>query len=435
MKTAHPWRREFVFLGGWLALAAGLGWLFDATLAGLVMALALYLILQLIYAYQLYQWLISDRVEPAYGMGVWQEIYAELYRLKQRNRRRKHRLGRIVREFQASTAALPDAAVVLDDQLAIVWFNDAASRLLGLRLPADRGQRVTNLIRDPDFRAYLSGNPGDEVASIEITAPVDLNVVLSIQLIPYGNGQRLLIGRDISQSLRVEAVRRDFIANASHELRTPLTVVRGYLEMMDGETDDDTALRSWQSPIEQMRSESDRMDRMIDDLLELARLESEPGNETQDWVDMAALIGDVMGQQMSNGVWVDASDVAVIKLYGDARRLESVVSNLLANACRHTPPNGRITVTWQQLGDVAELAVIDTGEGIAAEHIPRLTERFYRADIGRDNARGGTGLGLAIVKHALKCHDAELEITSALGVGSHFACRFPTTRCSDLPRH
>ncbi|WP_111745735.1 phosphate regulon sensor histidine kinase PhoR [Salinisphaera orenii] len=429
MKAANPWRRELLILAGWLALAAAIGWLSGNTVAGFLLALVLYLILQLVYTYQLYQWLVSDRIEPAYGVGIWQEVYAELYRLRQRNRRRKQRLGRIVSEFQASTAALPDAAVVLDDQLAIAWFNDAARRLLGLRLPDDRGQRLTNLIRDPELRAYLGGQSDDNAENIEISSPVDVNTVLSIQLVPYGNGQRLLIGRDVSQRRRVEAMRRDFVANASHELRTPLTVVRGYLEMMDSGAGDDAALRGWQSPIGQMRAEADRMDRMIDDLLELARLESAPESYAFERIEVAALIDRIVRQQPQQGAEIDAGDLASIELYGDARRLESIVSNLLANARRHTPAGGQITVSWQPLEDGAELAVTDTGEGIAAEHIPRLTERFYRADAGRSSARGGTGLGLAIVKHALKCHDAELSITSSPAKGSRFACRFPSARC------
>ncbi len=417
-------------VAGWLGLASAVGELAGMILGVLLIALTLYLMLQLYNAYQLHQWLISDRVEPAYGVGVWQEIYDELYRLKQRNRRRKKRLGRIVSEFQASTAALPDAAVVLDNQRDIVWFNDAAVRLFGLRPQADRGQRVTNLIRDPDFRAFLASEPTDGTASVEITAPVDADLVLAIQLIPYGNGQRLLIARDVSQRRRAEAARRDFVANASHELRTPLTVVRGYLEMLDSEAADSEAFRDWQSPISQMRAESARMDRMIDDLLELARLDSETDNKAPDWIDVASVIQRVTQQQPSDGATIATTEVdESLLLHGDERRFESIVSNLVTNAQRHTPANGLISLTWSYIGDHAELVVADTGEGIAPEHIPRLTERFYRADTGRDSARGGTGLGLAIVKHALKCHDADLVVHSTPGQGSRFICRFPNNRC------
>jgi len=429
MGRGRVWRREFMLLSGWLLLSVILGLFVDRVLLCLLVGVSSYLAMQLVYAYQLYRWLISDRIEPSDGIGVWQEIYTELYRLKQRNRKRKKRLKSIVNEFQASTAALPDGAVVLDSQGRIVWFNSAAAALLALRTPQDLGQRIANLIRHPNFASYLAEHDRD--GELDIPSPLNEADTILLRLIPYGNNQRLLIARDVSEQKRLEHTRRDFVANASHELRTPLTVLRGYLEMMEEEAGEAGPLESWQAPIREMGEQSRRMNRIIESLLKLARLEAEGLQQRQERIDVPTMVAKLVDDiQRAAGVdhSIETDLEAGLSLFGRPAELESVFSNLLSNAVRYTPAGGHIAVRWWSDEAGPTFAVTDDGPGIEPAHIPRLTERFYRVDAGRKASSGGTGLGLAIVKHCLEHHEAELVIDSTPGEGSTFSCRFPTQR-------
>lgn len=431
----RAWATEWLRLAGWLAFCVIAGLIAGYPAPAVAAGLALYLILHLLYAFQLHRWLAADRVEPSDGVGVWRDIYTELHRLKQRNRRRKQRLKHIVSEFQASTAALPDGAVVLDRLGRINWFNNAAAVSLGLHPGEDRGQRVANLIRYPQFASFVT-NCDDSRAELEIPSPVNERDTLLIRIVPYGNDQRLLIARDISSQKRQEATRRDFAANASHELRTPLTVLRGYLDMMGEECDEDGALNTWRQPIADMQSQSQRMGRIIDSLLLLARVEGESLSQHQASIDVPSLLTRQVEDLQNSGAaaqeFVFDIDTS-LALFGRMGEIESVVSNLLSNAVRHTPEDGRIEIVWRRDEQGACLAVRDNGVGIDALHLPRLTERFYRADPGRKSSEGGTGLGLAIVKHCLQHHESELQIDSQPGQGSIFSCRFPPQRV--LARH
>lgn len=429
-EARRVWLREAALMSFWLGLAAIVGlWIGYVTLC-LLIAVSVYLVIYLVYAYQLHRWLTSDRVEPSEGMGVWQEIYTELYRLKQRNRRRKKRLKNIVNEFKSSTAALPFGAVVLDSLGRILWFNSAAGALLGLRAPLDRGQRVVNLLRYPRFSEFLARNRGNN-GELEMPSPTNEDTTILVQLVPYGDHQRLLIARDISEQRRLEATRRDFVANASHELRTPLTVLRGYLEMMEEEAGEDTQLVSWRTPIHEMGAQARRMGQIIESLLKLARVESDGLQLKQEYIDVPQMIESLV-EDIRRAAGVTHRFVLDIDpglaLFGRASEIESVFSNLLGNAVRYTPADGQITVRWWQDDAGAHFAVSDTGPGIDAEHMPRLTERFYRVDRGRKSTAGGTGLGLAIVKHCLEHHEAVLAVDSVPGQGSTFSCRFPSQR-------
>lgn len=424
------WRHEIVALILWLALWGLAGLLFGAPLVALLIGLSFYLALHLGYAYRLHRWLRSDQRIPPEGIGIWQEIFLEFYRLKQHNSKRKKRLKNILSEFQASTAALPDGAVVLDRQGRIVWFNQAAAALLGLHSPQDVGQRIVNLVRHPSFAKYLAAHDGED-GEVEVPSTVSEDLVLSLRVIPYGNEQRLLIARDISQQKQLEELRRDFVANASHELRTPLTVLRGYLEMMEEEIGEDGALRRWREPVQEMGEQAARMGRIIENLLKLARVEAEGLQQRQETVDVPALIQRVIAdarhadkKELRFETDVDES----LCLYGRAGELESVLSNLIANAVQFTPEQGEIFLRWWQDDQGVYFEVRDSGIGIDAKDIPRLTERFYRVDAGRHADTGGTGLGLAIVKHCLEHHEAELEIASEPNTGSTFTCRFPRQR-------
>lgn len=429
-RSAVVWRREAVLALCWLVAGCVAGAVTGAFLLCLLVAVSLYLAIQLLYAYQLHRWLLSERKEPSGGIGIWREIFVELHRLKQRNRRRKKRLNRIVQEFQASTAALPDGAVVLDRHGRIVWFNQAAAALLALRSPQDQGQRIVNLLRTPGVSDYIDQRV-QHISGLEIPAPGNDEITILLRLIPYGNDQRLLIARDISQQKQTDAMRRDFVANASHELRTPLTVLRGYLDMMQHESSTDGELSAWHAPVQEMAGQARRMDRIIDSLLKLARLESEGLQERQDRIDMPALIRaqvdnlrDADDAAHEYGVDMDES----LALYGRFGELESIIANLVANARQYTEPGGNIRIAWFADEQGAHLSVSDEGIGIEADDIPRLTERFYRVDAGRAATSGGTGLGLAIVKHCVEHHEAELTITSEPGAGSTFTCTFPKQR-------
>lgn len=426
----HIWLMAMLRLAVWLGVAAVVGAIFGYLTLALLIALAVYTAGHLWYAYQLHRWLARPRTQPSEGLGVWQEIYTELYRLKQRNRRRKTRLKSIVAEFQASTAALPDGAVVIDDRGRIVWFNTAAAALLALRAGQDNGQRIVNLLRHPRFAQFLADADGTG-AQLEVPSPVNDTDTLVLRVVPYGNGQRLLIARDISEQKRLESTRRDFVANASHELRTPLTVLRGYLEMMTEEAADNGELARWQRPIHEMDAQSARMGRIIDSLLRLARVESEGLAQAQETIDMAGLVRQQVTALESGSGREHVFEVEVddtLALFGRPGEIESVIANLLSNAVRYTPSGGQVRARWSAGRGGAVFEVADDGPGIAAEHLPRLTERFYRVDAGRSSADGGTGLGLAIVKHSLEHHEAELSIDSQLGQGSVFCCVFPSQR-------
>lgn len=415
-----------------LIAAAGalVGLIFDQALLGICAALALYLVRQLYYLAALRNWVDHPkRVELPEPRGIWGEIYEKLLDLQRRNRKRKRRLAAMLARFQASAEALPDGAVVLEERGEIVWFNTAAQALLGLRGSQDLRQRVPNLLRHPDFAEYFAR--GEFERELEIPSPVNEATMLSLRVVPYGDNQRLLMVRDVSELHRLERIRRDFVANASHELRTPLTVLRGYLEMMQPETQPGRGLAEWRAPLAEMHAQAARMEALVRDLLKLARLEGETAQGRPEVLDAPALIERALveGRGLSRGQHrIEAQVEPELLLYGRETEAESIFTNLIANAVQYTPAGGHIQVRWRGEGDGALFSVADTGIGIAPDDIPRLTERFYRVDEGRSRASGGTGLGLSIVKHALERHDGRLEICSRPGAGSTFSCHFPPHR-------
>jgi two-component system phosphate regulon sensor histidine kinase PhoR len=324
---------------------------------------------------------------------------------------------------------LPDGAVVLGEQGIILWFNRAAQALLGLRVSHDIGIRIANLIRHPSFTDYIANQAYE--GEIEVPSPINRAVSLALRIIPYGNNQRLMIVRDVSEIRRLETARRDFVSNASHELRTPLTVLRGYLDMLDPETREGRSLADWRMPISEMRQQSARMESLINDMLKLARLESDVYEHKQELLDAPMILGRAIdeGRSMSGGQHRFEINVQPgLLLFGREVEAQSIFSNLITNAVRYTPAGGVIRVSWWDNAEGAHLAVADSGIGISEDDIPRLTERFYRVDVGRSRASGGTGLGLSIVKHALERHEGTLRIESEPGVGSTFYCDFPPHR-------
>ncbi len=415
-----------------LAASAIIGALAGALTAALAAGLGLLAGWHIWQLQRLRRWLThSRRAHPPETSGVWGDIYDQFYHLQRRNRQRKQRLAAIVREFQQSTAAMPDGTVVLAPDGTILWFNSAAQDLLRLRSPDDLGQRIINLIRHPQFGEYLSRGLFQD--PLELDSPYENGVRLSLQVIPYGREQRLLLVRDVTRLYRLERIRRDFVANASHELRTPLTVIAGYLQSMS--EDDDPALKPWRAPVEAMATQAARMQGIVQDMLMLSRLDDQPQPGVEETVDIAELVSMVCRDSKAiaeSGLKLACETDHTLGLHGCRSELHSLLANLVANAVKYTPGDGDVAIRWYRQDTQACLEVSDTGIGIDARHIPRLTERFYRVDEGRAREQGGTGLGLAIVKHVLQRHGGELEIESQPGKGSVFRCRFPASRVIPL---
>ena len=320
---------------------------------------------------------------------------------------------------------MPDGAIILNDEFEIVTCNAAAKKLAGFKPKQDRGQRVDNILRDPAFGKYLQS--GNYKKTVQVRSPIIDEHWLACRLVPYGAEQRLLLIQDITERRRLTTLRREFVANASHELRSPLTVVSGYLDTLVSDPD---APPSWQKPIEQMLVQATRMNQIVGELLELSRLESSGAAPMDELIDVIGLISasrkSFIGQDNTPDIIVEIRSQS--QLRGSTAEIETIILNLLSNAIRHTDPEGEITVSWRSGENGARLSVADTGIGIEPEHIPRLTERFFRVDTGRSRDQGGIGLGLAIVKHALERHGARLEIESKRGKGSTFTCVFPAER-------
>jgi two-component system phosphate regulon sensor histidine kinase PhoR len=417
------WGVALLILAAW-----AVGALLDEIPLALCLALAAYIARSLFNLQRLADWLGAQEAGdiPAHS-GIWGDIYARIARVSAHQAQRERRLTTLLNEYAASTSALPDATVALDAEGRIRWFNDAAIRLLGLQAAKDVGQPLSNLFRHPEATEFI--RRADYQATLQTTSPGNSERKLEVRLAPYGEGQTLLLAQDISERLRHETVRRDFVANVSHELRTPLTVLSGFVENLQAsELLQDERLRR---PIELMGQQAARMRQIVEDLLLLARLEGESVRSMQQEVEvggMLRLIADECRALGSDVAEIECDVRSARRILGDEKQLRSAVSNLVVNAAHHTPADGLIKLTWEDRGVQSRLEVSDDGEGIAAEHIPRLTERFYRIDTGRSRQRGGTGLGLAIVKHVLKRHEATLEIDSRPGEGSRFICHFPASR-------
>lgn len=427
---ARLWLKEFWRATAILIVCLLFGWATGRVTGFLMAGLLLILAWHLNRLHHFARWLVhGGRPQPHLADDIWGELYYRVHKLKARARKRERKLRELVERYRASAAALPDAALVIRSDNAIEWMNEAAVRLLGFRPGLDVGQRIDNLIRHPDFVSYL--HAGDYSEALELPSPVAAGKVLQLHIVPYGDRQRLLVARDITKERMLEAMRRDFIANVSHELSTPLTVISGYLESL-GESPPSADGPSWTQALSQMRQQTERMRNLVDDLLQLTRLETEEIHGPEQEVDVSGLIESLLaGLQPPDGVSrheITLEADRTLWLRGVGRDLHSAFANLIRNAMQYTPDGGRIGIRWYADADGAHFEVRDTGIGIPPRAIPRLTERFYRVDAGRSRSVGGTGLGLSIVKHVLKAHDAGLRIESMPGEGSTFTCDFPPAR-------
>ena len=401
-------------------LGAGSGW---AVFACVVVVLLSHHLRQL---RALRAWLQgADRGAVPEDDGLWGDVFEALYRRERDAAQREQELALTLTRFRETVQAFPDGVVVLDAANQIVWGNVAAERHFDLDFSTDAGHPIANLVRQPDFVSYLAS--GDYARRLRLRLPRG-ETTLSVTLIPFGESQKLLHSRDVTQAERVEAVRRDFVANVSHELRTPLTVLVGFLETVRELKLDPSQRRDY---LNLMETQALRMRRIVEDLLTLSALESAPPAPTDERIVISRLLERMRAETdvLSAGRHQVVLEVrGQFDLLGAESEIASAFSNLASNAVRYTPKGGEVRLIWEATEQGAALTVADTGIGIQPEHIPRLTERFYRVDRSRSRETGGTGLGLAIVKHALTRHDATLEIESTPGAGSRFIARFPAQR-------
>src|SRR5215470_15903097 len=411
-----------------VALASGIGALFDPKWGWAFLALV-FVVLLLHHARHLQllrTWASRSLTESVpEGTGAWEEVFTLLHRRQRTEIAERRKLAHSLARSRQAGRALPYGVAILDAEYRIVWCNDSCESHLGIDAVADVGQPITYLVREPEFVEYVS--------SAEFSKPIQLKtgrdgLVLSVQFVPYVDSQRLLLSRDITQGIRLETMRRDFVANVSHELRTPLTVLVGFLETVRELKLDPERSRDY---LNLMAEQSKRMQRIIDDLLTLSTLESAAEPPRDERVDVALLLSRIQSEAVAlsagrQRITLDAEQG--FDLLGAESELASAFGNLTSNAVRYTPSGGEVRLIWRSSSKAAEFTVEDTGVGIEAEHIPRLTERFYRVDRGRSRETGGTGLGLAIVKHALARHQASLEIESTPGTGSRFTAKFPARR-------
>lgn len=401
-----------------------------AVLALMIFASVLlaYIVNQLYWLHQLHRWLKKPIINNIpRGSGIWEDIFADLYKQQKSTIKARAQISSELVRFRHAASALPDGVVVLDSIDKIEWCNPAAEAQLGLSLTQDIGQPIYYLLRQEEFISYLQNKDFSEPTRLKSSR--NLDVLLEIVLIPFGTKQKLLISRDITKIERLDLMRRDFIANVSHELRTPLTVVGGFLEtMMDMPNGVPEASRGY---FDLMLEQTGRMRALIEDLLTLSQLENSANPQAESEINVEQLINMIMneGNSISQHKHTITADIDVgLNLIGATEELHSAFGNLVTNAIRYTPKGGEIKLSWRLHHDEAIFSVADTGIGIDQKHLDRLTERFYRVDRSRSRETGGTGLGLSIVKHILTRHQARLEVSSDLGIGSVFNAIFPAVR-------
>ncbi len=420
------WVRTLAQLGLVLAAGLGIGLLIDQPWPALAVA-ALAMLAWHLWQLQgmLSRLAARQRPRPPAGGGAWRELDRLLQRRQADMRARKRRLLEMLRAYRAAAAALPDAVVVIErNHQRVLWFNQAAAPLLGLQHPQHVEASVVSALRPLPMASWLAAGRNAE-PMMDVPSPADPAIRLSLRLIPYSDELWLLVARDVTKLMRLEQMRRDFVANVSHELRTPLTVVHGYLEMLDPAEQPE-----WAPMLAEMQRQSQRMTQLVEDLLTLSRLEARDALPEEP-VAMAPMLAALRreAEALSQGMHqVHVHDSAYVDLWGSSQELHSAFSNLVGNAVRYTPAGGEISIDFAMDAGGPVLSVRDTGYGIPEAHLPRITERFYRVSTSRSRESGGTGLGLAIAKHILGLHGARLDVASQVGHGSTFSCHFDQGR-------
>jgi two-component system phosphate regulon sensor histidine kinase PhoR len=404
------------------------------TVFGAVAALTLYVIVLFLLVLhhsrnlkRLDQWLHGEEAALPDSSGRWGDVFARLARLMRDQKQTNQNLNSALERLRRATSAMPEGVVILDEMDRIEWCNPVAEKHLCINAVLDTGQHITHLMRQTQFAEYLASRNYKE--PLVIKQPRQHELMLSLQFVPYGDKQKLLLSRDITKLERIQTMRRDFVANVSHELRTPLTVIGGFLETLSDDNQPDPDTRRW--ALELMSEQTRRMQSLVEDLLTLSRLEDTENQVREEHVNIPEMLRTLYEEAKSLSAghhYITLKLDTTAKLLGSLFDLRSAFINLISNAIRYTPDEGHIMLRWAVQDGQGVFSVQDTGIGIEPEHISRLTERFYRVDRGRSRETGGTGLGLAIVKHVLNGHQAKLEITSEPGKGSRFSAVFPATR-------
>ena len=415
----------FVLLISWLA---GEVFGLDTGLLTAAITLGLLLAYQLWHSSKLSSLLLSQNyVEAPKAFGTWGEIYYRLHKLVRSWRDQVLEIEQQHSRFIQAVQATPNGVVMLNEDDQIEWCNSIAEQHFGVNAKRDAMQRITHILRKPAFVQYIIRQNYREPVRLTNMGIFE-QFSLDVQIFPYGDKQKLLLSQDVSQIEKTDAMRRDFVANVSHELKTPLTVLSGFLETVQELELNEADQKKY---LDLMSVQTGRMKTLVEDLLTLAKLEGNPEPPVTQVVPMGVMLSRL--QSDAQGLSQGRHQIVVEKksernVLGDDVELYSAFGNLVSNAVRYTPDGGNITIRWSDMGDEAIFSVIDTGPGIAQEHIPRLTERFYRVDRSRSRDTGGTGLGMAIVKHVISRHHGELKIESTLGVGSEFSLSFPQQR-------
>lgn len=370
-------------------------------------------------------WVSKSTLLPP-GKSVWEHAYIGIHNMQQRHRKRRNSLASVISRFREGSEALPDAVVVFKKDGEIVWCNRLAQFQLGFKWPEDAGENITNLIRHPDFVEYVYSDVYNE--PLDLVSPVNNDKLLEFRVMPYAKHQRLLIVRDVTSYRQMDENRRHFVANVSHELRTPLTVLQGYIEILEMHAQDD---KLQLKTIQVLEQQTARMCGLVEQLMTLSKIEGAATVDFHESINISALLTQIeneavtLGRKKSQSVHFKVDPK--LWVVGDEMQLRSAMANLVYNAINYTPENGSIKVIWKKLPEGAYFCVMDSGDGIAPEHILHLTERFYRVDASRSRDTGGSGLGLSIVKHALTHYDSELNIESHVGEGSQFSFVIPNT--------
>jgi len=416
------WKRLFLELLIVGLPALFLGWIFGHIYLFLLIAVFLVLLWHYYNLLKLSHWLWLDKsMIPPQGRGSWEPLFYGLYQMQNRNRTRRRELANLIKRFRSGAESLPDAVVLTTEAGHIFWCNRLAQHLLGFQWPEDNGQHILNLIRYPLFEKYLRLKNFDEPLTLYFAN----GNYIEFRIMPYVEGQLLIVARDVTQSRQLDKTKQNFFTNVSHELRTPLTVLKGYLEMFaDLNLDESSKAKA----LNAMSEQAERMDSLVNQLLTLSRIESTPIMKLNEKVNMPQLLAQLRDSALalSHGQHDIRFHITPdLMIFGNAEQLRSAVSNLVYNSVKYTQENGQIDVYWQRVPQGALFMVRDNGEGIEPQHLTHLTERFYRIDKARSRQTGGSGLGLAIVKHALNHHDSRLDIQSQVGQGSCFSFVIP----------
>ena len=423
MTTEIRWLLFFIFVGSLVGFIVG------AVTESIAIALLLHIGWLYRHISHLQNWMESARSRrtPRNTMqGVWAEIADDVIRIKKRHKKDRKRLQSVLNRVRDMASAIKDGVILLDAQDNIEWWNTTAENQFQFE-DVDRNHRLTNIVRHPRFVKYFDSREYSE--PLELESLRKEGQFLEIQIHPFGQGDNLVVIRDITRVKKLERMRKDFVANVSHELRTPLTVIRGYIETLG---DDPNLDSRWHQPLEQMQQQGQRMTALINDLIILSKLETDESEIYQQPVSIHPMVSTIIAEAKAlcenRNIEFTQAGAENIVLMGIEKELRSAVSNLVVNAVKYSEDGCKIDVITEVSDDEVKISVKDNGVGIDAKHIPRLTERFYRVDDGRASSTGGTGLGLAIVKHVLLRHDAELVIHSRVGHGSTFNCVFPINR-------